>query len=219
MYVGRRMTRNLITVARDTSILKVKNLLKQYSIDQVPVVEGNRIVGIITDKDLRQVSPSPASTLSVHELNYLLSEMKVEDVMTRRVVTVTPGTPIEEAAKLINEKRVNSLPVVAGEELVGIITTCDLLNVLLEFMGVGLPSTRFEVTFPNRKGEIASIASMIHEFDKTILSLVTTAVREGSPTRTAIVRLDGRDSSALLQALRDKGYRVDEEYRGREGVS
>lgn len=219
MYVGRRMTRNLITVTRDTSILKVKNLLKQYSIDQVPVVEGKRIVGIITDKDLRQVSPSPASTLSVHELNYLLAEMKVEDVMTRRVVTVTPGTPIEEAAKLINEKRVNSLPVVAGDELVGIITTCDLLNVLLEFMGVGLPSSRFEVTFPNRKGEIAAIASMINEFGLTILSLVTTAVWEGSPTRTAIVRLDGTDCSALLKALRDKGYRVDEEYRGRAGAS
>ncbi len=78
MYVGRRMTRNLITVTGDTNILKVKNLLKQYSIDQVPVVEGKRIVGIITDKDIRRFTASPASTLSVHELNYLLSEMRAE---------------------------------------------------------------------------------------------------------------------------------------------
>ena len=215
MYVGRRMTRNLITVTRDTNILKVKNLLKQYSIDQVPVVEGKRIVGIVTDKDLRRFSASPASTLAVHELNYLLSEMKAEEIMTKRVYTVTPGTPIEEAAKLINEKRVNSLPVVTGDELVGIITTCDLLNVLLEFMGVGLPSHRFEVSFPNRMGEIARIASMINQFGLAIISMVTAAVREGSPTRTAIIRLDGPDPSALLQALKEAGYRVTEEYRGR----
>jgi len=215
MYVGRRMTRNLITVTRDTNILKVKNLLKQYSIDQVPVVEGKRIVGIITDKDLRRFSASPASTLAVHELNYLLSEMKAEEIMTKRVYTVTPGTPIEEAAKLINEKRVNSLPVVTGDELVGIITTCDLLNVLLEFMGVGLPSRRFEVTFPNRRGEIARIATMINQFGLSIISMVTTVARGDSPSRTAIIRLDESDPSPLIQALKEAGYRVTDEYRGR----
>jgi len=215
MYVGRRMTRNLITVTGDTNILKVKNLLKQYNIDQVPVVEGKRIVGIITDKDIRRFTASPASTLSVHELNYLLSEMRAEEIMTKKVFTVTPGTPIEEAAKLINEKRVNSLPVVTGDELVGIITTCDLLNVLLEFLGVGLPSRRFEVTFPNRKGEIARIASMINDFGLAIVSMITAAVREGSPNRTAILRLEGPDPSALIEALKDAGYQVAAEYQGR----
>ncbi|MBW2648691.1 MAG: CBS domain-containing protein [Deltaproteobacteria bacterium] len=130
MFVGKRMTRDLVTVTGDTSILKVKNLLKEHSIDQLPVVDGKKLVGIITDRDIRVNLPSPASTVSVHELNYLLSEMKTESAMTRKVFTTTPGTTIEEAARLINDKHVNSLPVVAGDELVGLITTCDLLNVL-----------------------------------------------------------------------------------------
>jgi acetoin utilization protein AcuB len=157
MFVGRRMTRNLITVTPDTSILKVKNLLKQYNIDQVPVVEGKKLLGIITDKDIRENSASPASTLSVHELNYLLSEMKGAEIMTKKLYTVTPGTTIEDAVRLINEKRVNSLPVVVNGDLVGIITTCDMLNVLLEFMGIGTTSSRVELTLTIEQGQIRII--------------------------------------------------------------
>ncbi len=162
MFVGERMSRNPITVTTDTSILKVKNLLKEHDIDQLPVVEGRKVAGIITDRDIRDNSPSPASTLSVHELNYLLSEMKTEKVMTRKVFTTTPGTTIEEAARLINKKHVNSLPVVAGDELVGLITTCDLLNVLLDFMGVhSTPSSRVQLRLPGNTGEIAKIESLV----------------------------------------------------------
>jgi acetoin utilization protein AcuB len=213
MFVGRRMTRNLITVTPDTSILKVKNILKEYNIDQVPVVEGKKLVGIITDKDIRDNSASPASTLSVHELNYLLSEMKAREIMTKKLYTVSPGTTIEEATKLINEKRVNSLPVVVGDELVGIITTCDLLNVLLDFMGMDTPSSRIELTLSGDMGDIAKIAGIINKLGLTIISIVSTTSREKGDTRIAVIRVNTDDITELSKSFEESGYKMTMEYK------
>jgi len=213
MFVGRRMTRNVITVDKDTTVLKVRNLLREHNIDQVPVVDGKKLVGIITDKDIRQNAASPATTLAVHELNYLLSEMKAKDIMTRDLITVSPGTTIEEAALLINEKRINSLPVVLNEELVGIITTCDLLYVLLEFMGVDLESSRVEVIHSRISGEIAKLANIINSLGLTILSIVSTVNRQGEDTRTTLIRVNTDDNREVTRALEDAGYEVTNEYR------
>ncbi len=214
MFVGKKMTRNLVTVTGDTSILKVKNLLKQHNIDQLPVVEGRKLIGIITDRDIRANSPSPASTLSVHELNYLLSNMKAADAMTRKVFTTTPGATIEEAARLINDKRVNSLPVVAGEELVGLITTCDLLNVLLDFMGVqSAPSGRVELRLSSNIGEIAKIASIINDMGLRIVSLVSTIDKDDSDVRPTLVRVSTDNTDELCGVLEDAGYTVVNEYK------
>lgn len=213
MFVGRRMTRNLITATPDTSILKVKNILKEYNIDQIPVVEGRKLVGIITDKDIRDNSASPASTLSIHELNYLLSEMKVREIMTKKLYTVSPGTTIEEATKLINEKRVNSLPVVVGDELFGIITTCDLLNVLLDFMGMDTPSSRVELMLSSDMGEIAKIAGIINKLGLTIMSIVSTTNREKGDTRIAVIRVNTDDITELSKVFEESGYKMTMEYK------
>ncbi len=213
MFVGRRMARNLITVTPDTSILKVKNLLREYNIEQVPVVEGKKLVGIITDRDIRDNSASPASTLSVHELNYLLSEMKAEEVMTKKLHTVSPGTTIEEATKLINEKRVNSLPVVVNDELVGIITTCDMLNVLLEFMGMDTPSSRIELALSSDMGEIEKISSIINSMGLTIMSIVSAISSEKSDMRTTVIRVNTDDVTDLCKVFGESGYKVTTEYK------
>ncbi|MBN2398289.1 MAG: CBS domain-containing protein [Deltaproteobacteria bacterium] len=214
MFVGKRMSRNLITVTPDTSILKAKNLLKEHSVDQLPVVEGKRLVGIITDRDIRDNSPSSATTLSVHELNYLLSEMRVEKVMTRKVFTTTPGTTIEEAARLINEKHVNSLPVVAGDELVGLITTCDLLNVLLDFMGVhNTPSRRVQLRLSSDPGALAKIEGIINGMGLSIVSIISTIDKDNGNVRSTLVRVGTDNIDELRRTLEDAGYAVTDEYR------
>lgn len=212
MFVGRRMTRNVVTVTRDTSVLAVRNILQENQFNQVPVVDGKRVVGIITDGDIRENSASPASTLSVHELNYLLSEMKAGDIMTKDPVTVTPETPIEAAAEIINRRNIGSLPVVSKGELVGIITTSDLLNVLLEVMGMGTPSSRIELTVPSDMGEMEKIAGIVKARGLTIISMVS-SVSKGDPgSRLAVIRVNTEDVRDLCKALRDAGYRVTTRY-------
>jgi len=207
MFVGTRMTRDLVTVTGDTSILKVKNLLKEYNISQIPVVEGKELIGIIADRDIRDNSPSPANTLSVHELHYLLSEIKTKDVMTKEVFTVTPGTTIEMAAKLINDKKINSLPVVKGKELVGLITTCDLLDVLLDFMGVRDTQTcRVALKLPSNIGEIAKVANIINGMGLRIVSILSTIDKNDSNVRSTLVRVGTYNTDELCRVLNEAGY-------------
>ncbi len=212
MYVGRRMTRNVVTVAKDASVLHVRNLLREKDINQVPVVDGKKVIGVITDGDIRENSASPASTLSVHELNYLLSEMKAGDIMTRNPITVSPETPIEEAAKVLNEKGIGCLPVVSNDELMGIITTCDMLNVLLEVMGVGTPSSRIEISIPGDMGEICNIAGIVKGLGLSIISMVSTLNQNDPATRLSVLRVNTDDIRELCKALRGAGYKVTTKY-------
>jgi acetoin utilization protein AcuB len=212
MFVGRRMTRTVITVSRDSSVLHVRNLLREKNINQVPVVEGKKVVGIITDGDIRENSASPASTLSIHELNYLLSEMKAGDIMTRNPATVSPETPVEEAARILNEKKIGCLPVVKNDELVGIITTCDMLNVLLEVMGVGTPSSRIELSIASDMGEICNIAGIVKDMGLSIISMVSTLIRNDPATRFSVLRVNTDDIRELCKALRSAGYKVTTRY-------
>jgi acetoin utilization protein AcuB len=212
MYVGRRMTRNVVTVAKDASVLHVRNLLREKDINQVPVVDGKKVIGVITDGDIRENSASPASTLSVHELNYLLSEMKAGDIMTRNPVTVSPETPVEESAKILNEKGIGCLPVVSNDELVGIITTSDMLNVLLEVMGVGTPSSRIELSIPGDMGEICNIAGIVKGLGLSIISMVSTLNQNDPATRLSVLRVNTDDIRELCKAMRSAGYKVTTNY-------
>ena len=212
MFVGRRMTRNVITVSRDSSVLRVRNLLREKNINQVPVVEGKKVVGVITDGDIRENSASPASTLSIHELNYLLSEMKAGDIMTRNPATVSPETPVEEAARILNERKIGCLPVVKNDELVGIITTCDMLNVLLEVMGVGTPSSRIELSIASDMGEICNIAGIVKGLGLSIISMVSTLNRNDPETRFSVLRVNTDNILELCKALRSAGYKVTTRY-------
>ncbi|HEX7504208.1 MAG TPA: CBS and ACT domain-containing protein [Syntrophales bacterium] len=212
MFVGRRMTRNVVTVTKDTSVLHARNLLHDKDVNQVPVVDGKKVIGVITDGDIRENSASPASTLSVHELNYLLSEMKAGDIMTRNPLTVSPETAIEEAAKILNENNIGCLPVVKNNELVGIITTCDMLNVLLEVMGVGTPSSRIELSIPSDMGEICNIAGIVKDLGLSIISMVSTVNRNDAATRLSVLRVNTDDIRELCKTLRNAGYKVTTRY-------
>jgi len=212
MYVGRRMTRNVVTVTRETSVLHVRNLLREKNINQVPVVEGKKVIGIITDGDIRENSASPASALAVHELNYLLSEMKAGDIMTRNPLTASPETPVEEAAKILNENNIGCLPVVKNGELAGIITTCDMLNVLLEVMGVGRPSSRIELTIPSDMGEICSIAGIVKDLGLSVISMVSAVNQNDPATRLSVLRVNTDDIRELCRTLREAGYKVTTRY-------
>ncbi len=137
MQVEKWMNRDVMTVAPDDSFRVAMNLIRQKGIRHLPVVEGKRLVGIVTDRDLRQAAPSGATSLSIHELHYLLEKVTIRDVMTKQVVTIRPEQTVEEAALLLLGHRIGGLPVVRDGELVGIITETDILQAFLQLRGKG----------------------------------------------------------------------------------
>ena len=133
MLVVDWMTPNVVAVKPETSLLKCRNLLKEKNIRRLPVVDdANRVVGIVSDRDVRGASPSKATTLEVHEMQYLLAELKARDIMTPRPLTVKPDATVEEAALLMLDKKIGGLPVVNDDgTLIGIITDQDLFKLLV----------------------------------------------------------------------------------------
>src|SRR3972149_4770181 len=120
MLVEKRMKRDPVTVSPEDSFRHAMTLIRQKGIRHLPVVEEGRLVGIVTDRDLRQTSPSPATSLEIHEMHYLLERVKLREIMTKKVHTVAPDTPIEEAARLMLTHKIGCLPVLPAGRVVGI---------------------------------------------------------------------------------------------------
>lgn len=137
MQVEQWMNRDVVTVGPDDSFRTAMHLIRQKGIRHLPVVEGKRLVGIVTDRDLRQASPSGATGLGIHELHYILEKLTVREIMAKQVVTIRPDQTVEEAALLLLAHRIGGLPVVQDGELAGIITETDLLQALLQLRGKG----------------------------------------------------------------------------------
>ena len=131
MLVKNRMATDVITLSPDQSLLKAMNILHKKRIRHLPVVQGGKVVGIVTLGDIREASPSNATALSIYELNYLLARLTVGEIMTRDPFTVSPDTSIEAAARIMLEHKIGSLPVVAEMKLVGIITESDIFRLLV----------------------------------------------------------------------------------------
>ena len=169
------MTKKVITAPPDMLIHDAQQLMKQNHIRRLPVVDNGKLLGIVTTSRLREVSPSPATSLSVWELNYILAKMKVSEAMTRNVISTTPETTLEDAALLGNRHGVGALPVVEDGRLVGIITATDIYNVFIDVLGtrekgVRLRIHQHEVAKTHVVGEIAGVLNkngyLIHSIFK-----------------------------------------------------
>jgi len=139
MFVRTWMKKHPITITPRASILEAWRLMKEHHFRHLPVVEEGKLVGIITDRDIRQALPAPGATLSVHKLRECLDQRTVGETMTTQVVTIAPEASVKEAARLLLEHRIGGLPVVSGEELVGIITEADLLRAFLQIAEEEIP--------------------------------------------------------------------------------
>ncbi len=161
MFVGERMSRPVISVSPDEPINEVLAMFKEEHIRRAPVMKDGKLVGIVSERDLLNASPSPVTTLSVWEMNYLISKVTVKNVMTKKVITVDKDIPIEEAARIMADKKIGGLPVVSAGKVVGMITETDLFKTFLELMGARQKATRVTATIPNRPGELAKITKAI----------------------------------------------------------
>lgn len=202
MNVGKRMTHNPITVNPDTPVYEAQSIMRREKIHRLPVVGRDRtLVGIVTEKDLIYASPSPATTLDVYEMSYLLSKLKVEEVMCSNVLTVQEDTPLEEAARIMADNNIGGLPVVKGGHPVGIITESDLFKTFIEMLGARERGIRATVVIPQKKGELASIAAAIAAKGGNILSLAT-FLGDDPDHVIMTIKVDQIDRQALEACIR-----------------
>ncbi len=174
MTVARCMSKNPVTIHPDLPVPDARALMRREKIHRLPVLEKNgKLVGIVTASDLIHASPSPATALDMYELQYLISKLKVEKVMTKKLVTATEDLPVEEAARIMVDNNISGLPVMRGEILVGIITESDLFKLFIELFGARHSGIRLTVLMPEKRGELAALASAIADSGGNILSLVT----------------------------------------------
>ena len=209
MYIGRIMHTDLITIGPDATLVEARELIESKNIDHLLVVdESDKLVGLVSDRDLKQYWASPATTLSSHELSYLLEKILVKMIMVKTVVTVTPETTIERAAYTMQLNNINSLPVMDQGELVGIITSTDVMGVLLEAIGIQEDSVRLCVLVANRIGAIAEVSALLRDLDINIQSLVTWPVRNHAGIHQLVLRLSGDDGPRAVAALNKNNMKV-----------
>jgi acetoin utilization protein AcuB len=208
------MSRNPVTITADTPITDALRVMRENEVRRLPVLdESGELVGIVSEKDLLYASPSPATSLSIYEMHYMLSRLKVAELMTTDVVTVKADTTLEEAARIMADNKIGGLPVVDGGKLVGIITETDVFKVFLELLGAREHGLRLTLEIPERKGEIARLTTEIARLGGNILALGTFL---GDDPTTAIVTVKVVDVPADALAAAMQG--LDLEVRNMEEV-
>jgi acetoin utilization protein AcuB len=174
MIIERRMTRNPVTASPDMSVSEASALMKREKVHRLPVLDKDKkLVGIITEKDILYASPSPVSTLSIHEMAYLLSQLTVKKLMTRDVVTIDKNITVEEAARLMVDQDLSSLPVLENGKLIGIVSKSDLFKILLELFGARHYGVRLSFLVEDKPGTIATITSLLASNNIDIIAMGT----------------------------------------------
>ncbi len=209
------MTRRLVTLSPEASVAEALTLCRERRIRHIPILEEGRLVGIVSDRDLRDASPA----LGDAERASALQEIRVGDVMTQEVSTADPRDSIENVAQEMYELKIGSLPVVAEEpmvdeglavaeeELLGIVTSSDVMRALVTLAGLPEPGCRIEVRAPNREGILAEVAGKIQDLEVDIFSVLSDPDRR-SGNRTMVFQLVTTDPSSVMQGLKMADYEV-----------
>jgi acetoin utilization protein AcuB len=207
MYVKNKMTANPYTIAFDAPINEVIELMREKNLKRVPVVDGEKIVGILTHGDLEKVSPTKATTLSIYELNYLLSKMRVSDAMTKDVIAISPDALLEEAAVMMRENKISTLAVVKNNKLVGIITESDIFDAFIDLLGFRDAGSRITVQAADVPGALADIAEIFRSFDANISHI---AVYRGSGgSSDVVIRTNAINTESIEKNLEEHGYKIE----------
>jgi acetoin utilization protein AcuB len=204
MLVQGWMTTDVITVDEDTSMMKASIIMKEKKIRCLPVVNGKgELAGIVSDRDLRDAAPSKATTLDVYELNYLLSSIKIKDLMTTNLVYVRPDETVEFAAILMLENKISSLPVINNKgSLIGIITQTDIFKVLINIAGVYTGGIQFAFSLEDRPGSLREAADVIREYGGRIISILSTRETAEEGRRNVYIRSSELPENKLRELVK-----------------
>jgi acetoin utilization protein AcuB len=209
MPVDNVMSKDLITIDEDASIMKASNLMKQNNIQHLPVLKKGRLVGIVSDRDLKEAQPSKASTLDIHELYYLLEKVKVKSIMPPNLFTITSGETVEKAAAVMLKQKISALPVVSPKgELEGIITKGDIFRAFVSISGIHQARLALGFELEDRPGSIAEVTNAIRAHGGRIASILTGYEDAPAGFRHVYIRAkEVKDEGALFKELESK-YKV-----------
>ncbi len=208
MLVKERMSRHPITVRPQTSLNDALRIMRDNKVRRLPVLDDKgKLVGIISEKQLLYASPSPATSLSIYEMNYLMAKVTVEELMTREVITIAEDCPLEEAARIMDDNNISGLPVMRDSKLVGMITESDLFKVFTELLGARAWGLRVTIKVRDEPGTLASLASRIAERGGNFVALGT--FWGDDPTNREIAfKVQGVDQSTVEQIMKDLGAEI-----------
>lgn len=208
MSVNDFMTRKVIYISPETTIAHAADLMREQDIHRLPVIENDKLVGLVTEGTIAEASPSKATSLSIYEMNYLLNKTKVKDVMIRDVITVSRFASLEDAVYLMFKHKVGILPVVDNEQLYGVITDRDVFAAFLHVSGYGEEGVRARFLAENKAGELEKIIKLIAEQGHNIISTVQIATKAGN---VAIeVQIEGKvDCDQLQSIFKEAGVHVE----------
>ncbi len=204
MLVKNWMSKNVITVDEKDSMQDALKHLKEHDIRMLPVMKKGKLIGIVTDRDLKKASASDATTLEVHELLYLLTKIKVKDIMTRDVITVPPDYTVEETAQVLQKNRISGAPVVdADGQLVGTITQTDLFRVLISLTGVSNRGIQFGFQVEDRPGSITEVADIIRAYGGRMVSILSSYDEVPEGYRKVYIRMRSIQRSELQNLIKE----------------
>jgi acetoin utilization protein AcuB len=202
------MTKNPMTVDSETLVLDAQKIMKENNIRRLPVVDKGKLVGMITKHDLLEASPSPATSLSIHELNYLLSKMKVKEIMKKNPVTLTPDTPFEEALRIGQEKKIGSFPIVDKGKVVGIATESDIVRFLTRALGIREEGSRITIEgLGGKLTDLEKIISIANQHQIIILSMISLP-RPEKKDWMIVLRLKTSDPDPIVRDFKKAGFNV-----------
>jgi acetoin utilization protein AcuB len=209
-FMREMIRKNPVTISPDASFYEARTLIRDKGIRHLPVVDkNNKLVGILTDRDIREAAPSDATTLSIHEIHYLLGKLKVSGFMTpkEKLITITSDTLIEEAVQLMHDNKIGCLPVVEGEKLYGIFTETDALAHLVDIFGLKQKGTRLTIALEDKPGSMLGILEVIKKYNVNIISIIIPSFKVDGKRITAL-RIQTEDYEGIVKNIEKAGYAV-----------
>lgn len=204
MLVKNWMSKTVVTIEEDDSMQHAMSLMKEHKIRMLPVVAKGQLVGVVSDTDLKRASASDATTLDMHELLYLISKIKVQDIMTKTPITVSQNFTVEETAELLMRKKISGCPVLDDNGLVvGVITRDDLFKVLIMLSGLGKKGIQLAFQVEDRSGSIKNITDVIRKYDGRIASILSSYEYAAPGHRIVYIRTYDIDRAVLPKLVEE----------------
>ena len=208
MSVKDFMTRKVVYISPDTTIAHAADLMREQDLHRLPVIENDKLVGLVTEGTIAEATPSKATSLSIYEMNYLLNKTKVKDVMIKDVITVSAYASLEDATYLMYKNKVGILPVVDNDQLYGVITDRDIFAAFLQVSGYGEEGVRARFIVDNKAGELEKIIRLVSDKEYNIVSTVQIATKSGKVVIE--VQIEGKvDLEEVRSLFEDAGIEVD----------